>query len=78
MVLARNISAALSLAAMPTFAFMALLSGGLEVRAPDLICPAHPAFLSGMVPMYLLMCAFHSAPWLRLLDKRRGAGPRAV
>ena len=24
--------------------------------------------LSGMVPMYLLMSAFHSAPWLKLIS----------
>jgi hypothetical protein len=30
-----------------------------------------------MVPMYLLMSAFHSAPWLKLIAGRRsGAPPR--
>ena len=62
----------LSLAAAPTFATMALLthvSGG----APDMICSAAGASpLSGMVPMYLLMSAFHLAPWLRLIRGRRG------
>jgi hypothetical protein len=27
--------------------------------------------LSGMVPMYLLMSAFHLAPWLKLMARRR-------
>jgi hypothetical protein len=32
--------------------------------------------LSGMVPMYLLMSAFHLAPWLKLIFARRaGAYP---
>jgi hypothetical protein len=57
----------LSLAAAPTFAVMALLEaiGGGPVSP---ICAASP--LSGMVPMYLLMCAFHLAPWLRLCARR--------
>jgi hypothetical protein len=28
--------------------------------------------MNGMVPMYLMMGAFHSPPWLRLLPGRRG------
>jgi hypothetical protein len=27
--------------------------------------------LGGMVPMYLLMSAFHLAPWLKLISRRR-------
>jgi hypothetical protein len=27
--------------------------------------------LTGMVPMYLLMSAFHAAPWVRLVSGRR-------
>jgi hypothetical protein len=27
--------------------------------------------LSGMIPMYLLMSAFHSQPWLKLISSRR-------
>jgi hypothetical protein len=27
--------------------------------------------LHGMVPMYLLMSAFHAAPWLKLISSRR-------
>lgn len=60
----------LCLAAAPTFAIMALLTGGLG--APDMLCAAaSQAFpLNGMVPMYLLMSAFHLAPWLRLISGR--------
>ena len=59
------------LAAAPIFAIMALLTGVLG-GAPDGLCSsAHDASpLGGMVPMYLLMCAFHSAPWLKLLSSR--------
>jgi hypothetical protein len=33
----------------------------------------HGSLLNGMVSMYLLMSAFHSAPWLKLISGRRGA-----
>jgi hypothetical protein len=64
----------LCLAAAPTFAIMALLTAVLGGGPLDMLCSdASP--LSGMVPMYLLMSAFHSAPWLRLISSRRsGAG----
>ena len=63
----------LSLAAAPTFAIMALLTGALGGGAPDMLCSAAPdaSPLSGMAPMYLLMSAFHSAPWLKLISSRR-------
>ena len=62
----------LSLAAAPTFALMALVTGVLSGPA-DMFCTAaqHPFPLGGMVPMYLLMTAFHSAPWLRLISSWR-------
>jgi hypothetical protein len=68
----------LGLAAAPTFAIMALLTGVLGGGPPDVLCSAaHDASpLSGMVPMYLLMTAFHSAPWLKLISGRR-SGARA-
>jgi hypothetical protein len=60
----------LSLAAAPTFAIMALLSAIPGGGAPDVLCSAAGASpLGGMIPMYLLMSAFHSAPWLRLIAK---------
>ena len=63
----------LRLAATPTFAIMALLAG-LDAGPMDRLCSSEPgALLSGMVPMYLLMSAFHSPPWLKLIFGRRGA-----
>jgi hypothetical protein len=62
----------LGLAATPTFAVMALLTAAFSGGPTDMLCsPGHGLSLGGMVPMYLLMSAFHSAAWLRLL-----AGPR--
>ena len=61
----------LGLAAAPAFAIMALMTvrfgGGLEP-----LCSATPqgSLMSGMVPMYLLMSAFHSPPWLKLISSR--------
>lgn len=61
----------LYLAAAPTFAIMALLTGVLGGGSPDALCSAAGASpLGGMVPMYLLMSAFHLAPWLKLIAGR--------
>ena len=59
----------LSLAAAPTFAIMALLTALQSGGMPDMICSAsqHVSALGGMVPMYLLMSAFHLRPWLKLI-----------
>jgi hypothetical protein len=67
----------LGLAAAPTFAIMALLTGVLGGGPPNMLCSAAPNAwpLSGMVPMYLLMSAFHSSPWLRLILRRRSRVP---
>jgi hypothetical protein len=82
---ARNVNAAalgaadwLCLAAAPTFAIMALFTGVLGGR-PDMLCTAaqDASPLSGMIPMYLLMSAFHSAPWLRLISSRRSGDRRS-
>ena len=64
----------LSLAAAPTFAIMALLTALLGGDASDMLCSAmqHASPLGGMVPMYVLMSAFHSAPWLKLISSLRG------
>jgi len=63
----------LCLAAAPTFAIMALLTGVLGGGSMSMLCSAGQAAspLSGMVPMYLLMSAFHSAPWLKLVSGHR-------
>ena len=63
----------LSLAAAPTFAAMALLTGLQGGGPADMLCAAaHDGWpLGGMVPMYLLMSAFHAAPWLKLIAGRR-------
>ena len=64
--------------ATPTFAIMALLTG-LGGSPPDMLCSAaqDASPLSGMVPMYLLMSAFHSAPWLKLISSRRSGARRS-
>jgi hypothetical protein len=69
----------LGLAAAPTFAVMALLTGTVGGGAPDMLCSAGQGAspLSGMAPMYLLMSAFHWAPWLKLISSRRGGAQRA-
>jgi hypothetical protein len=60
----------LSLAAAPTFAIMALLTGVSGGGPTDMLClSAHASPLTGMVTMYLLMGAFHLAPWLRLISR---------
>ena len=66
--LARVAADWLGLAAAPAFAMMALMTVALGGGAEPL-CSAmqHGSLWSGMVPMYLLMGAFHSAPWLRLI-----------
>ena len=62
----------LCLAAAPTFALMALLAGFLGGGSPEMLCTAaRYSPLGGMVPMYLLMSAFHLAPWLKLIASRR-------
>jgi hypothetical protein len=60
----------LGLAAAPAFATMALMTACLGGGAEPL-CSAHGSLTSGMVPMYLMMGAVHSAPWLRLLSTVR-------
>ncbi|HZP78933.1 MAG TPA: hypothetical protein VFB45_22545 [Pseudolabrys sp.] len=62
----------LGLAAAPTFAVMALWSA-LSGAQPDMLCMAMQGSspISGMTLMYLLMCAFHLAPWLNQLSASR-------
>lgn len=74
----------LCLAAAPTFALMALLSclqggdaamlcmGSSPLTGPPLTGPSlTSASLTGMPAMYLLMSAFHLAPWLRVISGRQ-------
>ena len=65
----------LRLAATPTFAIMALLTAVHDGSTPDILCSAarDGSLLTGMVSMYLLMSAFHLAPWLRLLSEINSA-----
>jgi hypothetical protein len=68
----------LALAAAPTFAVMALISAVHGDGSFDAFCSvAHGGMsLTGMAPMYALMSAFHSAPWLKLISSwRRGSSP---
>ena len=62
----------LSLAAAPTFALMAVVTGVLEVGAHQMTCSAtmHMSPLTGMVPMYVLMSGFHFTPGLKLISWR--------
>jgi hypothetical protein len=66
--IARGAADFLCLAAAPTFAIMAMLTGLHGDGARDTLCSAtqDASPLSGMVPMYLLMSVFHAAPWLKL------------
>lgn len=61
----------LSLAAAPAFAAMAILT---LVSGTGMAMMCGPAgglsLLTGMAPMYVLMSAFHVAPWLKLVSRR--------
>jgi hypothetical protein len=69
----------LALAATPTFATMALLVAVHGGGMPDILCSdaqdASP--LTGLVPMYLLMSAFHLGPWLKLISRRKSGADRS-
>ena len=71
-VAARRLARWLGLAATPTFAIMAVLTVVLGGGPADMLCAAgHGSLLGGMVPMYLLMSAFHASAWLKLISERR-------
>jgi hypothetical protein len=73
-VAASHLARWLGLAATPTFAVMAVLTAVLGGGPADMLCSAgHGSMLGGMVPMYLLMSAFHASAWLRLVSERRRA-----
>ena len=63
----------LCLAAAPTFAAMALLTGVVGGGQMAMMCSTTQDALplNGMAPMYWLMSAFHLAPWLRLIFGRQ-------
>ena len=65
-VLVTDYDTGLALLAAPTFAAMALLTALGGGGPLDALC-ASASPLGGMVPMYLLMSAFHLAPWFSLL-----------
>jgi hypothetical protein len=69
----------LCLAAAPTFAMMALLTAVLGAGPQHMLCSAaqDASPLSGMAAMYLLMSAFHSGPWLKLITRRRRGAQQA-
>jgi hypothetical protein len=67
---ARGAADWLYLATAPTFAIMALLTAVLGGGSP-LCSIASASPLTGMVPMYLLMSAFHLPPWLKLISGLR-------
>src|SRR6476469_4910815 len=68
----------LYLAAAPTFAIMALLTGVLGGGRIITLCSVAGASpLGGMAPMYLLMSAFHLAPWLKPISSRRSGTCRS-
>lgn len=55
-------------------AAMALATGLSEAKDATLVCAQAPpgSRLGAMPAMYLLMSAFHLAPWLKLTVDRRG------
>jgi hypothetical protein len=61
-------------AAAPTFGIMALLTAAQSAAMPDVLCSSSRGgwFLTGMVPMYSLMSAFHLTPWLKFVGGRQG------
>jgi hypothetical protein len=64
----------LGLAAAPAFAVMAVMTAVLGGGAEPLCSTALHGWplMNGMVLMYVMMGAFHSPPWLRLMPVRRG------
>jgi hypothetical protein len=62
----------LRLAAAPTFAIMALLTGVIGSPKDVLCSAAHDVSpLTGMAAMYLLMGILHLPPWLKLISSRK-------
>lgn len=71
-----NITDGLALIASPIFAVMAVLTVMSDNNSTEMFCPTiHMSPLSGMATMYLLMSAFHAAPWIRLISIRLSDAP---
>ena len=71
-----NIVDGLALIASPIFAAMAVLTGMSGNSSAEMFCSAvHMSPLSGMATMYVLMSAFHAAPWIRLIRTRFADAP---
>jgi hypothetical protein len=69
----------LSLAAAPTFAAMALATAAAAGGPTDALCGSESGWpLDGMVVMYLLMSAFHVAPWLKRMGGRRATDDQSI
>jgi hypothetical protein len=68
----------LGLAAAPTFAIMAMWTT-LFSGQPDMLRMAmqDSSPMTGMTVMYLLMSAFHSSPWLKLISNGRNDARRS-
>ena len=70
--IARGAADSLHLAAAPALAFMAMLTAMQDGGAHRMSCMglADGSPWSSMSLMYLLMSAFHAAPWIRLAARR--------
>lgn len=74
---ARDAARWLHLAAAPTFAIMAFVTGVQDRGASDALCAMTGALpFNGMMLMYGLMSLFHTAPWLKLISV--GLTPEAM
>lgn len=69
---ASRLADALGLAAAPTFAIAAVANAVHDTGGVAMLCSGGSEF-SGMTMMYLLMSAFHLAPWLRCFGRRRAS-----
>ena len=74
---ARGLAQWLCLAATPTFALLAFVTGILGGSPMDRLCSSgHWAPLNAMGTMYLLMSVFHLPPWLNLIKLACRGRPR--
>jgi hypothetical protein len=72
---ASHLADALCYVAAPTFAVLAIANALYEGRGMAVLCSGG-SVINGMTMMYLLMSAFHTAPWLKLIARRRS--PTAI